>query len=1183
MVGDAGYSNPDKNSPVLAYLQKELENKKGSLLFLGDNVYPAGLPKKSHEDRKQSEHRLDNQIAVAKNFKGNTIFVPGNHDWYADGVEGVQRQQKYIEKALDSKNVFFPQDGCPLQKIKISEEIVVIAIDTQWYLANWDENPTINDDCQIKDRAKFFEELEGLIKKNADKTTLIALHHPMFSYGIHGGQYAAKQYFFPKHGNVPVPILSGLINVARTTGGVSTADLNNLLYRELRKRIVTLAQFSENVIFASGHEHALQYIVEENTPQIVSGSGAKESAARRMNGSQFSYGGFGYAQLDVFEDGSSWVQFFGMVDGKAKKLFETEVLKADFAAEIKAYPDTFPKTQKDAIYTEDEVTKSRFFQKIWGQRYRNYYGVEVEAPTVNLDTLFGGVKPVRKGGGHQSKSLRLETKDGKQYVMRAMRKSAEVYLQALAFQDQYIQGEFEDTKTEKLLLDVYTGSHPYAPFTIGTLSDAIGVYHTNPKLYYIPKQARLGSYNDVFGDELYLVEERAASGHGELSSFGFHNKVISTDDLLEKLRKGDKHKVDQEAYVRARLFDMLIGDWDRHIDQWRWTAEKIDDYTVYKPIPRDRDQAFSIMGDGALLKLATRIIVPLQLMEGFNAEIRNVKGFNASPYSLDMTLVNQSSMDVWQKQAQYIQEQMTDDVIDKALQFFPKEVQDETVSVIKQKLQSRRAALQETATAYFEVLNRVTIIRGTDKDDWFTIELMPENKIKVTGYRIKKGKKSTKFYDKTIDKATAREIRIYGLDDTDHFEVVGEGRSPIKIRLIGGQNNDVYVTNGVRNIHVYDAKTKKNTVTEAKSAHVHLTNRYDLNVYNPTRLKKNVNQFLPNVGFNPDDGVILGLSNSYTVNGFDQNPFTQQHNFTGGYYFATNGFDLKYNGEFAHVFGNFNLGVEGRFTSPNFSRNFFGFGNASENIDDEKGFDFNRVKLSTIKVAPSLIWRGELGGFFKAELSYESIEVEETEGRFINTFLQITEELNKDFVGIDGIYEYKNHDNEAFPTLGMLFSIQAGYKMNPEESAQSFSYFIPTLGFDYKLVPNGKLVLATKWKAHWNFGDGFQFFQAASLGANDGLRGYRNQRFSGKSAFYQNTDLRWNVTKMKTSFLPVYMGVYGGFDYGRVWIDNDPSNRWNTSYGGGIFFDGAHMLTARAALFAADEGIRFSFGVGFGF
>ena len=81
--------------------------------------------------------------------------------------------------------------------------------------------------------------------------------------------------------------------------------------------------------------------------------------------------------------------------------------------------------------------------------------MKVEAPIVNLDTLFGGLLPVRKGGGHQSKSLRLIDSRGSEYVMRALRKNAVQYLQAVAFKNQYVKDEFRDTYTEGLLLDVF--------------------------------------------------------------------------------------------------------------------------------------------------------------------------------------------------------------------------------------------------------------------------------------------------------------------------------------------------------------------------------------------------------------------------------------------------------------------------------------------------------------------------------------------------------------------------------------------------------------------------------------------------------------------------------------------------------------------------------------------------------
>ena len=253
--------------------------------------------------------------------------------------------------------------------------------------------------------------------------------------------------------------------------------------------------------------------------------------------------------------------------------------------------------------------------------------------------------------------------------------------------------------------------------------------------------------------------------------------------------------------------------------------------------------------------------------------------------------------------------------------------------------------------------------------------------------------------------------------------------------------------------------------------------------------------------------------------------------------------------------------------------------------EDEDNFDidYNRVKLSTIKISPSLIWKGELGANFKIGLSYESIEVEETTGRFINTFLNTNGEENRnDFFGAEASYSFVNKDNKAFPTLGFQTSLQLGYKINLKEP-KSFGYVIPSIGFDYKLDSRGQLVLATKLKAHINLGDDFEFYQAASIGASDGLRGYRNQRFTGESAFYQSSDLRLNLRKVKTGILPLNIGIYGGIDYGRVWVDGEDSDKWNNSFGGGIFANMAKMMTLNLSAFNSDDGLRLAFKFGFGF
>lgn len=394
------------------------------------------------------------------------------------------------------------------------------------------------------------------------------------------------------------------------------------------------------------------------------------------------------------------------------------------------------------------------------------------------------------------------------------------------------------------------------------------------------------------------------------------------------------------------------------------------------------------------------------------------------------------------------------------------------------------------------------------------------------------------------------------------------------------------VINGKR-LKIYDHKTKENQFVTNKGSRK-LTDDYETNVYDYKKLKNSSNQFVPTLGANPDDGFKIGFVNTITNYGFERNPFSSQHTISAAYYFATNGFDVGYHAEFANVVGHWNLAVDTKFTSPNYAVNFFGFGNETVNpeAEDSDNFDldYNRVKLRTFKVAPALTWRGKLGASLKIGVSYESNEVDKTAGRFVDMPSALPSSVfdQQDFYGADLKYEFANADNAAFPTLGMLFALHTGYKNNVSTS-KGFGYIIPELGFDYKLVPNGQLVLATKLKGHFNLGDDFEFYQAANLGANNGLRGYRNERFTGKSAFVQSTDVRVNLRKVKTGLLPLNIGIYGGVDYGRVWIDGEDSNKWNNSFGGGIFANAADMMTLNISAFNSDDGLRLAFKVGFGF
>jgi len=1183
LIGDAGYLDENGENKTLVEFNAVLQDapSNSTVIFLGDNVYPKGYSKNNTE----AKTILQAQIDAVKGFKGRTIFIPGNHDWYS-GVKGVKRQEKAIEKAL-GKNTFLPEDGCSIEKIELNKKLTLLIVDTHWYIANWDNLPNINDDCKYKTRANFLDELESEIKKGRGKTTLIAMHHPMFSNGPHGGQFSFVSHL------KPLPVLGSIKNFSRKAGGVINVDIQHRMYRELRDRIVTLSQLNDKVVFLSGHEHSLQYLEKYDIPQIISGSGSKTTPARTTDGGVFSYAVNGFALLNIYKDGSSEVSYYKT--GEKAPVFQTEVFPEDQQKVKLDFPDEFSKDTIASIYTEEEVNKSGFYKFLWGERFAKDYATKIKAKTVNLDTLFGGVVPVRKGGGTQSKSLRLEDKQGRQYVMRALRKQATQFLQADLFQNDYVGDALDDDFTANLLSYGFTGAHPYAPFVIGDLADAVGVYHTNPEIYYVPKQNALGEYNLDFGDELYMIEEHTSEGHDDKASFGYQNTLLSTIELMQEIDKDEEIVLDEEAYIRARLFDMLIGDWDRHQDQWRWIEFKENDKTVYRPMPRDRDQAFSKMSDGVMVSAAVSLIPNVRLLKSYNEDLVDVKGKNMKPYQIDVALINESEKDVWDRQVRYIQARITDEVIEQAFQNIPDELQNENIEEIKRLLKARRQNLQLISDRYYKVVNRIEVIKGTNKDDWFDVERLPNGKTKVTAYRIKGGKKADVFHQRTYKKDEVSELWIYALDDDDYFHVFGEGDDLIKVRLIGGLNNDTYDVKTKKRLKAYDYKSKNNTFVQT-GINKKLTDDYETNVYNYKKLINNTNQIFPTLGFNPDDGIKIGVNDTYTTYNFERNPFTSKQTFSASYFAATKAFDFYYSGEFANIIGETNLKLELQYNNPNFAVNFFGFGNSTPNpaTEDNDGldvdFDYNRVRLGTFRFAPSLVWRGRSGSLFKAGLSYESNDIERTEGRVIATLPPddtIFDDQN--FIGANVSFNYDNRDDQAFPTLGMLFNLEAGALKNIDTS-KGYGYIIPELGYALKLIPNGKVVLASKVRSHINIGDDYEFYQAAVLGDRTGLRGYRRERFSGKQAIAHSTDLRFNFKKGQ-AFSPLGFGMYGGFDYGRVWIDDDfvmdsnlnNKNRLNTSYGGGFFIVAYNLLSANVSTFFSDDGVRFAFQLGFGF
>ncbi len=805
-----------------------------------------------------------------------------------------------------------------------------------------------------------------------------------------------------------------------------------------------------------------------------------------------------------------------------------------------------------------------------------------------LDTLKGGLKVVRAGGGHQTKTLRLLDSKGMEYNLRALKKSAVQFLQTTVFKEQNVIDGFEDTKTEDLLFDFYTAAHPYGSLVIPELSKSLGILHTNPEIYYVPKQKALGNYNFDYGNELYMLVERPEENHKESASFGNPDDIKSTADVYERIIRDEKYKIDEQAWIRARMFDMLIGDWDRHQDQWRWAEFEDDNGNhTFKPIPRDRDQVFSNF-DGAVFATLRTLVGITKQFATYDDKLSNVKWFNTAATYLDRSFAEEADREDWINQAQFIQENLTDAEIEAAFRNLPPEIYPhETTQEIIATMKERRKNLVDIAERYYRMLSRLAIMTGTNKDDIIEVDRYEKGKTKVSIYRNKDGKKADLVAERSFTIEDTKEIWIYALDDTDSITVTGTAGNPIKVRIIGGQDNDIYDLKEGRAVTLFDHQTKPNTFADIDDAVKRTTDSYDINLYNPKKNIQASNVLTPAIGFNPDDGFRIGLQNTYTVDGFNRNPHTRVHQLTAGYFFATQGYSIEYEGEFAGIFRKANLLLHGKLTGPNFSENFFGFGNDSFNPDSDLDFDFNRVRLSTYEIGAGTNYRGEYGSDLRLSAIFSGVQVEEDQDRFITDFASTVGDPEfferKWFGDFNATYNYSSFDNPLNPTRGMIFEVDNGIVSNLQKFKDIFYYIKPKLGFYNAVTKDRKLVLRSLAQAHIIFGDNFEFYQSAQLGQNNGLRGYRTQRFSGESSFAGTADLRYSFGEFKTGLIPIQIGIFGGGDVGRVWLDDEGSEQWHNDYGGGIWINSAEAIGATLNLFNGEDGLRFSFQLGFSF
>jgi hypothetical protein len=1104
------------------------------------------------------------------NEKHSLMIAPGKTEW-----AGGNRNGKNFIKQLNgdlsktySNPVFYPDEACPgPTEVVLSDNLVVILIDTWWWVHKYDRR---FNKCDIENRGDVLIQIEDAIRRHyAGKHVVVAGHHSLKSFGNTSGYFSAQQWLT----QLPYTFYRKLPGTRYDNQHPDWKDFRNGLLSVLKKY--------PDVLYVSAGEQNMQYFQHDNNHFVISGSWHNGEYVRK-DLPEFGSDEMGFAQLAFSRDGTCQLSFYNADDNLFRKILYKKKFPEDEPETIVA--GQLPDSAEAVASTKYNIPESGY--KWMGENYREVWETPVKSPVFDIGTKKGGLKIVKRGGGQQTFSLRLEDNNGRQYVLRSI--------------DKFVEGalpeELHKTFAVDLVQDQISASNPYAAPVVAALAGVAGVFHTNPEVVYVPDDPRFGIYRSDVAGKLFLFEERPDDDRSDVASFGRPKNIISSAKVIEKTTASSNHFVHENAVLRARLFDIVINDWDRHEDQWRWAGFEQNGKIVYKPIPRDRDQAFFV-NEGFIPWIAARKWL-LPKIQGFTEFTENMEGQSFNARYFDRSFLTQSSWVEWERQIDSLQILLTPENIDSAMQSFPREVyllcSPETARILKARLKN----LKPMARNLYLSLAKEVSITGTEEPDYFEIMVPSDTVLQISIYEQKKnGQKGRQFYHRTFYASETQKVHLYGLDGEDRFEIKGNHTSKIELNVIGGKNKDKIISGEklkCKNISVYD---KENTeISQELSGR--LKSRYDQKMLEYDREHFEYNVVYPGLfsGYNPDDGIFVGGGPDFTkYSRYRQ----QRYEILGNYAVATNAFNLHFGARLSFPLQRVEINFNTQYNSPEYAGNYFGMGNETEWEVPRTEKEFYRLRMSGFYTELDFVKGLDKNRIHKAGpgLFYSYSDAEKTAGRFISrpenglnendltahvyTGAYFKYELNT-LPGMKRKTEEEFAGTSTFPTRGMYLKTRAGYYAGLNEETNHFlklsGDWVTYLSFSQR----PRVVYALRVGGEKLFGD-YAFHEAATLGRTENLRGYRETRFYGDASLYLNAEVRIRMKQFQTYLFNGTAGVLFFNDTGRVWFEDENSKKWHNGTGLGLWFSPFDMAVVNVSYAASADDRLFNFTLNYQF
>jgi hypothetical protein len=807
------------------------------------------------------------------------------------------------------------------------------------------------------------------------------------------------------------------------------------------------------------------------------------------------------------------------------------------------------------------------YRWLMGTGYRDLWTTPIRVPVADLDSYAGGLTAVRVGGGMTTRTLHLDGNDGRRYVFRSVDKEPVDLIE-----------DFVGTPIEAILRDQISSFNPSGALVVPALLDAVGVLHVTPRLVIVPDDPRLGEFRDEFAGMLALFEERPDDVPPGSEGFAGSSEIVQTDGLFERFEEDPRHHVAVDELLRARLVDLIVGDRDRSTNNHLFA--RFDDGEggfLWRPVPRDRDQAF-VKLDGFLKGLA-RNYEP-RLVD-YGEEYSSIAGLTRNAWDIDRTFLVDISAEEWWQTVAEVKRSLSDDVIDTAVRGLPDGHYEILGPDLGRALRARRDALEQAAAELYRIVFRYADIGATDSTDVAEIERFADGSVRVS-VRTPTGA-SGRRYDRTFLPDETREVRLYLNGGDDSVSVSGQGRTGVRVRVIGGGGQDRFVDRsetGPGGNTFYDAGGSTQVVSGSGTRWHRRAVARPYSWHEESRDLDWGHSWLPEPGFSYDGdrGLVLRSGLIYTRYGFVKSPYSSQIHLHVGWSFGLSAPLVEYQHDFRGVLAGADMAIRFRWSGLDII-DFYGLGNETvpagptafhrtphKRIELATEISFGDGTTTRLSVGPAVQY---ISTDTTREENYLAAVRPYGSGRFGQAALQVT-------------FERDMRDRSGTPSSG--YHVEGGGAYFPEFMGVDDGEFGEVHGqaavYLSPVGTNPTLALRAQGKKLWGT---YPFAEAAFLGGASTLRGLHEQRYAGDASLLGSAEIRVDLGRV-LFILPTDVGVFAFGDAGRVFLEGETSSRWARGWGGGVWLAPLRRSsTAQISLARAEGRTAAYLGIGFAF